>query len=64
MANRTFCSYNANIKCDLQYELDEFYRQMKLALESGELTTFRTGTDRCPCKKDLCPRCLAAQKQR
>ncbi len=56
MANKT-CRYNASIQCDAKYEFDEFYRQIKSALKSGQGYSCYIGGE-CPVDKNLCPRYL------
>lgn len=64
MANRQNCSYDANIKCDTMYELNEYYRQLVEIIQAGKKIIEPYGTDRCPCTPSNCPRYLAVtQKQ-
>ena len=63
MANRESCSYHTNIKCDISYELSEFYRQLGIAFAAKQADVFPITGTVCPCKKELCPRYLSAQQK-
>ncbi len=46
-----------SLECDTMYRLDEFYRQMETALQSGKSNyTYITKDTQCTCNPEQCQR--------